>query len=895
MRLLFVLCLFLCAPPVHAATLSGEVNVEGDFLRLGLTAGEGGTVREFGLLATVGNFAGGEGILQEGFGVGSYYVPNRRLNERLEALENHADRPVLRYTYDCDGPNIRGLHVTRVMELLPHGASLRVTWSVENRGDETQWVAPWVRHDLTPGGSLTDADRLDVPTVDGMLNARSTAYHPAARNWFAATDPIEQESFCAIFDADNTHAFMTLWEPDDGICGAKTAFVPFALAPEETWKTVYRLNAVRGLRRVDFATDELACQIDQKDGTLTVLLSAAQPMAGVTLEARVLAANGRVWKLPPKRFSIAPDRLARCTYDWLPPGDGHYDFLGRLSMNGATVLLGRDTASPHGGIDARFTVGKTSQAPYAPWTDAPYALDRGPRRVKASYAARGDLDIWFASSLEKVFPLDQPEEDSPVDPKVRIALARNERESFQIVIRAQDRKMSPEMSVQIGALRQATGNARIPSNHITAYRVRYEEVRVPSDYEGPTGPCPDLLEPLKPFSPEAGQATPLWFTVHTDADTPPGVYTGLIDVRAAGQAPIELWLEVEVFDFTLPPTPAFKTDFGFWPEAAEARAPGLSKEQVFERYMKNALEHRVTLRPSTQLPPEQADYGAALRAWLPRFQERLAQGATTAAVPASLLDFPELLRLADEVIADKHLEDRVFVQLAHEPAEPSWPRLLEAMQQWKDAAPHIPIMVTSSGLNPFIPDALDRWTVHSQVFDTPHNKTLLKALSEGREVWWYVDHAPPRPYGNLLLDFQAIEHRILFWQAWALGVRGMYYWNVNYLPPGMDTATALLDLTPVNGDGILVYPGPEGPINSMRWEIIRDGIEDYDYLDLFIQRRNRLVDAGGHEALLRRAAEVYNLGRIVPDLVTFPRDPRLLLEKRKRIARMIEEMDSALP
>jgi len=232
--------------------------------------------------------------------------------------------------------------------------------------------------------------------------------------------------------------------------------------------------------------------------------------------------------------------------------------------------------------------------------------------------------------------------------------------------------------------------------------------------------------------------------------------------------------------------------------------------------------------------------------------------------------------------------------LAHEPTEPSWPRLLEAMQRWKDNAPHIPIMVTSSGLDPFIPEALDRWAVHAQVFDTPQNRTLLEAISAGREVWWYVDLAPPRPYGNLLLDFQAIEHRVLFWQAWALGIRGMHYWNVNYLPPEGDVQDEILDLTPVNGDGVLVYPGAAGPVDSIRWEVIRDGIEDYDYLDLFIQRRNRLLDAGGHEALLEKAAGVYNLEQLIPDLVTFPRDPRLLLEKREALARMIETMDQAL-
>jgi len=103
-----------------------------------------------------------------------------------------------------------------------------------------------------------------------------------------------------------------------------------------------------------------------------------------------------------------------------------------------------------------------------------------------------------------------------------------------------------------------------------------------------------------------------------------------------------------------------------------------------------------------------------------------------------------------------------------------------------------------------------------------------------------------------------------------------------------------LDITPVNGDGLLVYPDLAGPVNSIRWENIRDGIEDYDYMSLFMERVHALRAQNGHEALLQRAAEVYNLQDIVPSLVTFTREPEKLLKKREDIAHMILEMDKAL-
>ena len=100
-------------------------------------------------------------------------------------------------------------------------------------------------------------------------------------------------------------------------------------------------------------------------------------------------------------------------------------------------------------------------------------------------------------------------------------------------------------------------------------------------------------------------------------------------------------------------------------------------------------------------------------------------------------------------------------------------------------------------------------------------------------------------------------------------------------------------VTPANGDGFLVYPGPNGPVNSIRWEVIRDGIEDYDYLVLFRDLMKKAEQAN-NAALLQQARDAYNLKDVVPDLVTYPRDPNVLLARREAIAKAIVEMERAL-
>jgi len=121
-------------------------------------------------------------------------------------------------------------------------------------------------------------------------------------------------------------------------------------------------------------------------------------------------------------------------------------------------------------------------------------------------------------------------------------------------------------------------------------------------------------------------------------------------------------------------------------------------------------------------------------------------------------------------------------------------------------------------------------------------------------------------------------------------MRGMQYWSINTWPPTGSPYTDVTDITPVNGDGMLVYPGADGPVNSIRWENIRDGLEDYDYLTMFMEQVNKLKAQSGNEAVLKQAAEVYNLQEIVPSLVTFTRDPEVLLKKRQDIAVMIDKL-----
>jgi len=900
-----VLICLLCAGPALAQapwgqTVPDDAEVQGELLDITVPAGFGSPIERMTLKATGSNLAGPEGLLFEGFGVGSDYVPNRRLNERLAAGADSAGNPQLRYMYDCDGPNIAGLRVTRIIEPLPREASVRVRWRVENRGEDAQWVVPWVRNDFAPGGSVGSADRLDLPTMDGLLRAEITGWHAAARNWAAATDPAARETVYAVFDAEDTYGFLAeTGAPGRPAARVQTAFVPRRMEPGDTWETVYRVNAVRGLEHVNFAASEMAGQIDYEDGALVLRLAAATLLPELRLDAEVITEDGERFPLPPKQFQLEPGLVIRCSYEWTAPGDGIYRISGRLTSGGRAFPLSSDLNVPTGDIDAPFAVGRTGALMLDSWTEAPWTLERGLRTVERRLAVEGDFPVWFESPLHKVSQHDVPQAAGPPKTTKRLRLAQGEGESFQVALRTPRDRGVDDLRVTMSDLVHAESGAPLAvGGAATVNRVAFHRVDLPSYFEGPTGLFPDALPPFAPITVPPATTVPIWVDIRAPRGAAPGIYIGTLQVRSPGLDPVDLAVEAEVMPFALPETPRFATDFGLdtdtaWRDAQRAGYRG-SRDALLRQYRALAAGYRITLRELGEFPAESADYAASLRAFAAELPALKAAGVTSISVPPSLLDAPQQLEMANAFVKEHGLEDRVFCHFAHEPMRPAWPRLVDRLNAWSGLAPDIPLMVTTNGLEPFIPEALDIWGVHLPVYDTAAGGAVLTRASEGGTVWWYVDHAPPRPYGNLFLDFAGTEHRVLFWQAWALGVKGMHHWAVNANPDGQEPWQSQLDVTPANGNGMLIYPGPDGPVPSIRLAAVRDGLEDYEYLVLLGDLLAEADQRGMRGDAVDQGRVARNLQALIPNLVGFSREPAVLAEHRNRIADAIIALQAAL-
>jgi hypothetical protein len=102
-----------------------------------------------------------------------------------------------------------------------------------------------------------------------------------------------------------------------------------------------------------------------------------------------------------------------------------------------------------------------------------------------------------------------------------------------------------------------------------------------------------------------------------------------------------------------------------------------------------------------------------------------------------------------------------------------------------------------------------------------------------------------------------------------------------------------------NGDGRFFYPPNRdpnndkrkyiaGPVNSIRWEMLREGIEDYEYFWLLRDLVARARDAGKSGDALDRAERLLQIpDAITADQTHFTHDPRDLYEYRTKVAEAI--------
>jgi hypothetical protein len=273
----------------------------------------------------------------------------------------------------------------------------------------------------------------------------------------------------------------------------------------------------------------------------------------------------------------------------------------------------------------------------------------------------------------------------------------------------------------------------------------------------------------------------------------------------------------------------------------------------------------------------------------------------------------------------RHLRDKGWLDMAYvywfdEPAPRDYQFVADGMARLKRYAPDLRRMLTEEPADNVLNGLVDIWCPVSFNYN---QKEADRRRADGDKFWWYVCTGPKAPYCTLFIDHPATELRVWHWQTWQRNILGTLVWRANYW-----TSSAAFPDKPQNpyedpmgyvsgystprgvkrywgnGDGRFIYPplaaaepGKSGPapviappVSSIRWEMIREGVEDYEYLYLLRERINKNRDRLTQEEVARYEALLEVPADITKDMTTFTTDPSPIYKRRRAIANAIEAL-----
>jgi hypothetical protein len=513
----------------------------------------------------------------------------------------------------------------------------------------------------------------------------------------------------------------------------------------------------------------------------------------------------------------------------------------------------------------------------------------------------GSYLIGVKTSLEKIYR-DPARFKGDIGKKAIIKAARNEYESFQIVLFSQDGDLE-NINVESTRLVRDDHKAAIEKENINFFKVDYVKTRKPGYHVDYIGWWPDPLIPLEPFQLVAETIQPIWAIIHVPEDAAPGKYHGKIEVIPEHAEPETLQVDLIVWDFGIPKKPSFQAVFSLYENCIRDyyRYDSMPHDLLL-KYYSFLLAHRINPtslyihnKPQPQLEDLQfcVDRGlnavniSHLRDWRNnkykrgQFSEKFKQNL--------MLELPRTISFLKE----RQWLDMAFIYGIDEPFHYHYDAVKETFSLVQQIAPGVRRVLTEGPVAELY-GFVDVWVPR---IDNYQEKKCRRRQALGEEIWWYVSASIHHPYPNLFVDYPAIDHRILFWLAWKYDISGFLYyslnrWYTNYAQDRErwpDVPWNARTYGKYNGDGQLIYPGPAGePYSSVRLEVIRDGMEDFEYLHMLQKRLRDLDDCElENKEILRQQAEdlITSISeKIVCNVTHYTKDPSQLLAYREMVA-----------
>ncbi|MCB1159855.1 MAG: DUF4091 domain-containing protein [Leptospiraceae bacterium] len=253
-------------------------------------------------------------------------------------------------------------------------------------------------------------------------------------------------------------------------------------------------------------------------------------------------------------------------------------------------------------------------------------------------------------------------------------------------------------------------------------------------------------------------------------------------------------------------------------------------------------------------------------------------------------------------VLQNYLKTKGFIQkayyyMANEPQDQAdYDAIVWYSKELKKVAPDLKLMVSEEP-RPEIYNSgkIDIWlpVLHNYNPDVSHSRQINNA----EETWIYFLYGTRPPFFNpITLDHPGIESKLTGWFLWKYRIRGIAYYSMNDWSKNPYTEPATSNH---NGDTFMLYPPSEDNSNisygsnqhrlvsSIRLELMRDSLEDYEYF--------YLLNASSHPVPGTTNEADAQVNKIISGLTAYSRNSEYLYTLRKVIGQKLGGEISTIP
>lgn len=496
---------------------------------------------------------------------------------------------------------------------------------------------------------------------------------------------------------------------------------------------------------------------------------------------------------------------------------------------------------------------------------------------------------------------------------IEIAAAANESEPFQIVVTP--KKKLSNVTLAFSPLKGKGGV--IPAGALSFRRVGFVNLKNP---DNPTlkGLNADPLLPEQKGSAAANENLPFFVVAAVPAGTAPGIYDGEISVLSDAGVLGKFNLKLRVFDFQLPDSPHMRSYFYILPHPGYNVWDKRPLSEKVENFHKLIKDHRMTGNQALWLPIPKWEIknGSLIITDWSKFDAQAAYrinryGQRNLPVPILTMKgdndgwfgpkgqrdkpgkspfgnfnliSPEGLKYAGQYAAafTAHVKEKFpgtdfFAYIYDEPPAKVHADLKIFLDSLHKAAPDLKIL---------IPKLVTDQIGYVHTFAVPfapgyyHPENQAAHMKKGGDVWYYN-------WTVRLSNHDYIHNRLYSWKIYAGGGNGGLLWCTNWTYKDVNPWTDF-DRTGYGSGGATIFYPPrkpgEGNISSQRAAMIRESIDDFDYMRILEQ----LIDKSYPGVGRTRVMEILKVLLPEPPF-GYVNDSHLLYRLRSELAEEIEE------